>query len=145
MQRQSSIGLFIAALTVATAIVRDDAHASLPVPYAIVGCITNGSFQSEGASGKSFVSTELKALEGKTARLEGLLSPGDHFVASALYIVHEQCRADLHRRYFLCNPCQTILNAPPSQMLPRDERSPKLELSPAALKEFDGYPHSMRR
>jgi hypothetical protein len=145
MHRQNLSRWLLVAVAAAIAGHPGTTQASLPVPYAIVGCIEGGSFRSQGFAGRSLVSAELKALEGKTIRIEGLLSPGDAFVASALYIVHEQCRAYLHRRYFLCSPCQTIMGAPPSKMLPRDDDSTKIEMSPAAIKEFDNYARVMRR
>jgi hypothetical protein len=119
-------------------------YASLPVPYAIVGCIDGSKFVTEGLAGPDLTSHAIKALKGKTVRLEGLLSPGDAFRAKALFVVLDTCRADLHRRYFLCAPCRTVEGHPPSTMLPH-QGGTEVSLSPAAIKEFDNYPRSLRR
>lgn len=120
-------------------------QASLPVPYAIVGCVHEGKFHSQGSAGPNLANPGIRALEGKTIRIQGWLSPGDRFGAQALYIVHEQCREDLHRSYFLCNPCQTLPDGPPSRMLPNEESGTKVPLPPAAIRELDDYPRLMRR
>lgn len=83
------------------------AQASLPVPYAVVGCILNGTFKSNGLTSNSLVDPAIKALEGKTIRVEGYLSPGDRFSAASVFIVDERCREDFFKRYFLCAPCRT--------------------------------------
>lgn len=135
--------LFVAAAAVTS--LPHLAQASLPVPYAIVGCISEGRFQSQGLMGRALASSVLRALEGKTIRIEGLLYPGDMFRGSAIFIVDNECRNNLHKRYFLCDPCQTLPGVgPPSRMLPR-QGGTIVSLPPAAMKELDDYPRLMRR
>lgn len=114
------------------------AEASLPVPYAIVGCIKEGKFQSEGKRvGSTLISPATRALAGKTVRVEGFLSPGDRFQATAVFIVDQRCRKDLQRSYFLCHPCATRLHSPPSKMISRREHGTEVRLAQEAIKEFD--------
>jgi hypothetical protein len=84
------------------------ARADFPVGYAMVGCIKDGKFRLQGASGPAMDDPAVKALEGKTVRVEGYLSPGDRFHANAVLVVDDQCRDDLHKSYLLCDPCQTL-------------------------------------
>jgi hypothetical protein len=112
------------------------AQASLPVPYAIVGCVQEGHFASAGAQ-RGEVGPRLKWLDGKTIRVEGQLSPGDRFRATAIFVVDTRCRADLHRSYLLCNPCRTLPNmGAPSKILP-PQGGTKVPASPADLRGFD--------
>jgi len=96
------------ATTLAVAGLPTVAQASLPVPYAVVGCVVHGVFQSRGFADHKLVHPAIMAIEGKTIRVEGLLSPGDRFRATAIFVIDERCREDLHKRYFLCNPCRTL-------------------------------------
>jgi hypothetical protein len=121
------------------------ARASLPVPFVFVGCITGGKFTKEGRTGPNLVSPELLRLEGKTVRIEGWLSPGDFFKAQAVFVVDEQCRADLHKHYFLCDPCQTTFDAPSSVSAPKQEDGTVVTLPPEAIREFDNYNARMTR
>lgn len=122
------------------------ALASLPVPYAIVGCISNGVFQSDepadggfGWTSRSLVHPAIKAIEGKTIRVEGRLSPGDRFRATAVFVVDKLCRKDLHRSYNLCDPCRTQLGKP-QMMLPK-QPGIKAKLPREAIREFDNLGH----
>jgi len=131
--------------TVALTCLPYPAQASLPVPYAIVGCISVGRFHSGGMVGPNLVSPEIRALEGRTIRIEGLLSPGDMFRSNAVFIVDDACRKDLHKRYFLCDPCQTLPGVgSPSRMLP-SQGGTRVPLPAAAIKELNDYPRVMRR
>jgi hypothetical protein len=123
-------------LAAALAALPASAQASLPVPYAIVGCITQGRFHSNGLIGPELVSAELKALEGKTIRIEGLLWPGAACGARALFLVDQQCQAKLHRSYALCSPCRTMRDDPPAVMLPRAQDDMPIMLPGAAIKEL---------
>lgn len=120
------------------------ARADLPVAYAMVGCIKDGKFQLRGTTGPPMDDPAVVALEGKTVRVEGYLSPGDRFHANAVLIVDAQCRADLHKTYFLCDPCQTLPGMPASQPAPRREDAKPVELLPAALRQFDELPRALR-
>src|SRR5262245_52091030 len=80
----------------------DPAEASLPIPFAFVGCVTNGRFEVGAQLTPMLVHPALLALEGKTIRVEGSLSLLD-FYADAVFVVDEQCRETLHRSYPLCN------------------------------------------
>jgi hypothetical protein len=111
------------------------AQASLPVPYAVVGCISNGVFQSRGLAGGRLVHPAIKAIEGRTLRVEGHLSPGDRFRATAVFVIDELCREDLHKRYFLCEPCRTLPGRP-HKMLPK-QPGIEVKLPPEAIREFD--------
>ena len=110
-------------------------QASLPVPYAIVGCVAKGVFRSQGFADRNLSHPASKAIEGKTVRVEGRLSPGDRFRATAVYIVDARCRPELHKRYFLCQPCRTLPGMPET-MAPRQPGT-EVRLPPAAIDEFD--------
>jgi hypothetical protein len=119
------------------------AQASLPVPYAVVGCISNGVFQSRGLAGGRLVHPAIKAIEGKTVRVEGFLSPGDRFQATAVFVIDESCREDLHKRYFLCEPCRTLPGRP-HKMLPK-QPGIEVKLPSEAIREFDNLVRKLRR
>jgi hypothetical protein len=132
--------LFAAAL----AALPHPALASMPVEYAMVGCIKDGKFQLRSASGPRMDDPAIAALEGKTVRVEGLLSPGDGFHANAILVVDDACREDLHKTYFLCDPCQTLPNMPPSRPAPRKEDAKPVDLTPAAIALFNQLPRALR-
>ncbi|KAA5595600.1 hypothetical protein [Blastochloris sulfoviridis] len=111
------------------------AEASAPVPYAVVGCVSNGSFQAPGLVADGTVLPPIRAIEGKTIRIEGVLSPGDRFSARAVFIVDDRCREDLGQGYFLCDPCRTLPGMP-HRMLP-PQPGTKLDLPPDVLRQFD--------
>jgi hypothetical protein len=113
------------------------AQASLPVPYAVVGCILNGTFRSSGLTSSSLADPAIKALEGKTIRVEGYLSPGDRFSATGIFVVNERCREELFKRYFLCDPCQTLPGMAHKEAPKQPGR--KINLSPEAVREFDNF------
>jgi hypothetical protein len=119
------------------------AQASLPVPYAVVGCISKGAFTSSGFTGEGLVDPALTALEGRTVRVEGSLAPGDRFQAKAVFVVDQQCRRDLFKRYFLCAPCATLPGMPDKMLPPQPGR--KVNLPPAAVREFDNLGRWMRQ
>jgi hypothetical protein len=111
------------------------AHASLPVPYAVVGCIVGGVFQSRGFAKRNILHSAIQAIEGKTIRVEGLLFPSDRFQATAVFIIDEQCREDLHKNYFLCEPCRTLRGMPHKQ-LPKQPGT-DARLPPQVIRAFD--------
>ncbi|NJL07642.1 MAG: hypothetical protein HC900_04785 [Methylacidiphilales bacterium] len=113
------------------------AQASLPVPYALVGCVSHGSFRAPGLNADGVVLPPIKAIEGKTIRVEGRLSPGNRFSATAVFVVDDLCREDLGKRYLLCDPCRTLPGMP-QKMLPR-QPGKKVNLPPDVLRQFD-YP-----
>jgi hypothetical protein len=119
------------------------AQASLPVPYAVVGCISNGVFKSKGLTGERLADPAIKAIEGRTIRVEGHLSPGGRFRAAAVFVVDERCREDLYDRYFLCKPCRTRPGMP-HKMLP-EQPGTEVKLPPKVLKEFDNLSRWMHR
>jgi hypothetical protein len=92
-------------------------EASLPIPFAYTVCIAGGKLVS---GGQSFAPREwnadvpLAALEGKTVRIEGALSPVG-FYASKVEVIADSCRPELQKSEALCNPCMTTLPdlAPP--------------------------------
>ena len=88
--------------------------------------------------------SQIKALEGKTIRVEGYLLPGDGFSAVSLFVVDDQCRNDLHKTYFLCDPCRTMLDDPPSTPVPRKEKGVPVQATREVIKQFDNLPHLMR-
>lgn len=144
MHNRGKASWLVAILTVAG--FHTPALASLPVPYAIVGCISNGMFQSEkpanggfGWTSRSLIHPAIKAIEGQTIRVEGHLSPGDRFFATAVFVVDKTCRKELHRSYFLCEPCRTQLGKP-QKMLPK-QPGIAVKLPPEALREFDNLGH----
>ena len=113
------------------------AHASLPVPFAMVGCIQDGRFVTEsGLRTARLKSAALTALEGRTIRIEGLLGPSN-FRASEVFEVAATCKEALYASYFLCDPCQTILSHPPSRMIPPREPGRRLDMPQPALDELD--------
>jgi hypothetical protein len=120
------------------------AGADFPVGYAMVGCVKDGSFRLQGASGPAMDDPAIRALEGKTVRVEGYLTRGDHFHANAVLVVDDQCRDDLHKTYLLCDPCQTLPGMPPSRPSPRRGNATPVQLPPAALKQFDDLPLALR-
>jgi len=120
------------------------ARGSLPVEYALVGCLTGDQFSMNGAASPSLVGSPIETLDGKTIRVEGYLSPGDYFRAVALFVVADEFREDLHKRYFLCDPCQTVLDSPPSRAVPRREPGVPVQLPPEVIKQFDNLPRLMR-
>lgn len=120
------------------------ARGSLPVEYAMVGCIKGGKFYINEAATPTLAGSEINALEGKTIRVEGYLSPGDRFDAISLFVVDDQCRSNLHKTYFLCDPCRTMLDDPPSRPVPRKEKGVPVQASPEAIKQFNNLPHLMR-
>jgi hypothetical protein len=142
MNNSIRIGLLVLGAVVAA--LPHAALASLPVGYAIVGCVKGDKFYSGGSVSPSLAGSPIKALDGKTVRIEGYLSPGDRFQAGALFIVDEECREELHKRYFLCDPCQTLPDAPPSRMVPRKEKGVPAQAPPEAIKQFDDLPRTMR-
>jgi hypothetical protein len=117
------------------------ARGSLPVKYAMVGCIKESRFYMSGAATPELVGSEIKSLEGKTIRVEGFLSPGDSFSAVSIFIVDDQCRNDLHKKYFLCHPCRTLPGGPPSKPAQRQEQGAVFHASPEVIKQFDNLPH----
>ena len=121
------------------------AHASLPVAWAIVGCIKEGKFWFRGAAGPAMSDPALNQLEGRTVRVEGYLSPGDLFSANAVFVVDDQCRDDMHKTYFLCDPCQTLPNQPPSKPAPRQESGRPIELPSTAIRLFNLLPRALER
>lgn len=133
----------VLAIVLAVAGLPTAAHASLPVPYAVVGCIANGAFTTSGLTGDGFVDPAIRALEGKTVRVEGYLSPGDRFQATAVFVVDQHCREDLFRRDFLCDPCATLPGRPHKMLPPQPGK--KARLSPEAIREFDNLGRRMRR
>jgi hypothetical protein len=82
-------------------------------------------------------------MEGKTVRVEGRLSPGDRFRATAVFVVDASCREELHRRYFLCDPCRTLPGGP-HRMLPR-QPGVEVKLPAEAIREFDDLVRRLRR
>ena len=132
---------FIPGLLVATAVVSFQpraADASLPVPYAIVGCIKGGSLWSEGERvGAPLVSRATRSLEGKTIRVEGYLAPSDRFHADAVFLIHDKCRKDLQKSYNLCDPCRTVPDHTRSKAAPRRERGKRIHLPAEAMKDFN--------
>src|SRR5919202_7134142 len=97
------------------------ARGTLPVKSAMVGCINGDQFSRNGAASPRLVGSPVTALEGQTIRVEGYLSLGDYFRAVAVFVVADECRADLHQAYVLCDPCQTVPVSPPSRVVPRRE------------------------
>jgi len=120
------------------------ARGSLPVEYAMVGCIKGNKFHINRAVSPSLVGFPIKKLDGKTIRIEGYLSPGDRFRAEALFIVDNVCREDLHKKYFLCNPCKTLPNGPPSRVMPRKEKGVAVQVPLDTIRQFDNLPRLMR-
>ena len=120
------------------------ARASLPVPYAIVGCVIDAKFNSAGAAGPRLADPLIDTIEGKTIRVEGLLWPGDMFRANAIFIVDNRCLENLHKSYFLCNPCQTQPGGPESKSVSKQESATQLRTTPEALKQFDDWPRAKR-
>ena len=136
------IGLLVMVAVVAA--LPHTARGSLPVEFAMVGCIKGDKFYISGAVSPSLVGSPIKTLDGKTIRIEGYLSPGDSFRADALFIVDEGCREDLHKRYFLCDPCRTVLGGPPSRVVPRREKGVAVQVPREVIKQFDDLPRLMR-
>lgn len=120
------------------------ARGSLAVKYALVGCIKESKFYMSGAATPELVGSEIKSLEGKTIRVEGFLFPGDRFSAVSIFIVDDQCRNDLHKKYFLCHPCRTLPSGPPSKPAPRREQGSVFHASPEVIKQFDNLPHLLK-
>lgn len=118
------------------------AQASLPMPYAVVGCVANGVFKSRGSADHKLAQATSEGIEGTTIRVEGRLSPGDRFRATAVFVVDKRCRENLHRTYFLCAPCGTLPGRP-HKALPRQPGT-EVRLSPEAIGEFDGLRRSPR-
>lgn len=110
-------------------------QASLPVPYAVVGCVMKGQFYSRNMRSARLIHPSTKAIEGKTVRIEGRLSPGNRFRATAVFIVADTCREELHTAYFRCNPCRTLPRMP-QKMLPR-RPGEWVNLPAEAIREFD--------
>jgi len=80
---------------------------SLPVSFTVIGCVMNGQFTSESFSFSvvSYVNgvwqaASLGPYEGKTIRIDGMLSPGDRLSSSTFVIIDEKCRPDLHSSKF---------------------------------------------
>ena len=125
MSRNNRIGLLVMVGIVAA--LPHIARGSFPVEYAMVGCIKGDKFYINGTVSPSLVGSPIKTLDGKTIRIEGFLSPGDSFKAYALFIVDDVCREVLHKTYFLCDPCQTLPDAPPSRAVPRREEESRFK------------------
>ncbi len=126
------------AVVLAVAGLSPAANASLPVPFAVVGCIKDGRFQSRELVTPVLANPAFRTLEGKTVRVEGDLSPGDRFLAKALFLVDETCQASLHNRYMLCDPCRTLPNMPHKSRPPRETGRP-INLPPAAIQELHNF------
>lgn len=128
---------------VAIVFIANRAQASYPVPYAVVGCINQGVFQSGELSSTGLNHPALRKITGMTIRVEGFLSPGDRFRASQVSIVSRTCRSDLHKQYFLCGPCRTR----PGKvhlMLP-EKPGRRIQLSTEAIEEFHNLVRRLKR
>jgi hypothetical protein len=138
MEREMSDNMPIRMLAVigAAAVVPHMAEASMPVPYAKVGCIKDGRFQGERGVGPVLVDPAFKMLENKTIRVEGYLYPGDAFSARKVFVINNGCRQADYKSFFLCNPCQTTLDGPASKMLPNGSGR-EINVPEQALKELD--------
>lgn len=123
-------------LAMAAAGFHSAAQASLPVPYAMVGCVSNGSFVVSGETRAELPA--IAAIEGKTIRVEGYLSPGDRFSATAVFVVDEVCREELSARYFLCDPCRTLPGMPQTMIPPQP--GTRVTLPPEVIRRFDSPP-----
>jgi hypothetical protein len=71
--------------TAAIVAVASTAHASMPVPRTITGCVIEGAFTSDDgylirAKRAGFEDYDLGGFEGRRIRVRGMLSPGDLFV-----------------------------------------------------------------
>jgi hypothetical protein len=83
------------------------ARASLPVSFTVIGCVRAGVFVSEkytfnfgsDVEGAGWRPKSLLAYEGKTIRIDGMLSPGDHLNGS-ITLVDETCHRELHNSKF---------------------------------------------
>jgi hypothetical protein len=145
MTRSRCTTMLAPAALLALTVGPDPAQASFPVPFAMVGCVTGGKFAHQNLTGADLSQPELLKLEGKTVRIEGWLSPGDEFVAQAVFVVDERCRTELHKRYFLCDPCATIPGHPPSTMVPKQEGGTDVALPKAAIDELRNINKRMNR
>lgn len=111
--------------------------ASMPVPFAMVGCIKESRFLTEAnLRSPRFDAPALRALEAKTIRIEGLLYPHG-FQAVAVYLIADSCKPSLFASYFLCDPCQTQFSHPPSKLVPPREAGIKLDMPDDSLKELE--------
>ena len=98
----------VAAVVVLT--MSQQAHASRPVPFEVVGCVKDGHFTSKGHVYPTRTESEkadLASHEGKTIEITGFLSPGDRLSVGEVRIVATDCQQALQRSKFLCNPCKT--------------------------------------
>lgn len=110
--RQSCLGAVTAA---ALWLPASGVAASLPIPYVYVACIAGGGILSGGQTVTLTgwrAETPLATLEGKTVRIEGMLSPTG-FLAEKAEIVADGCRPELQKAEALCNPCLTAPPQPP--------------------------------
>ena len=84
------------------------ASASSPVPFEVVGCVKGGDFTSEGHIFRwESEKANLTSYEGKTIEITGFLSPGDRLSLGEVRIVAPDCQQTLQRSKLLCNPCKT--------------------------------------
>lgn len=112
------------------------AWADLPVPYAMVGCIENGRFStSSKPASEPLQHPALKALHGKTIRIEGHLGPL-HYKPTAVFIVSSKCQKKLLGSYFMCSPCQTMVNQPPSKLIAPHPTGTPIDVPAAAIDEL---------
>lgn len=141
MAYATRLGLF-AALTLAI-VLPTAAHASLPVPFAYTGCVADGAFTIDDRGRAALTHPALRALAGNTVRIEGMLSPGDRFHTSGVFVVDEVCRNELHGHRFLCAPCAT-LPGQPEELLP-PQPGVRIDLPEPALRELDDLSRRLRR
>lgn len=124
------------------------AYASLPVPFVMIGCISNSRFVTVGeAATPPLTHSAIKALEGKTIRVHGFLYPPSYptsFEAESVYELEQRCVPVLFGGYFLCDPCQTQFDHPQSVTVPPREPGKRLEMPASAIKEFNNLGQRLR-
>lgn len=119
------------------------ALASLPVPLGYTGCVVGDEFRIDDRSRAALTHPALRVLAGRTVRIEGMLSPGDRFQATGVFVVDEACRAELAGHRFLCSPCATLPGRPQEMLPPQPGR--RIDLPDAALRELDDLSRRLRR
>lgn len=119
------------------------ARASLPVPFAQIGCVVDGAFRTNDPGRAVLSHPALRALEGKTVRVEGTLSPGDRFHATGVFVVAPTCREELLGKQFLCSPCRT-LPGKEERPFPR-QPGEEVKVPAEALHELDDLGRRLRR
>lgn len=119
------------------------AWASLPVPFARIGCVADGAFRTNEPGRAALSHPALRALEGKTVRIEGTLSPGDRFHATGVFVVAPTCREELLGKQFLCSPCRT-LPGKEERPFPR-QPGEEVKVPADALRELDDLGRRLRR